>query len=128
MKVRSDSKRGRRKDKRHTEADDPCGTVMDESLVISFVSDYELGEESDEESKGNVSLGDMTDFAKGECSRSSSEEEDDEKGEGEGRRTESGKRKRVDLMAGRRRRRKAAGDGVVTDVDFRAKKGEVAVR
>jgi len=31
-------------------------------------------------------------------------------------------------MAGRRRRRKAAGDGVVTDVDFRAKKGEVAVR
>ena len=31
------------------------------------------------------------------------------------------------MTVGRRRRRKAAGDGVVTDVEFRAKKGEVTM-
>jgi len=90
LKVRSDSGRGRRKDKWHIEVDDPCGTAMDESLVISSGSDYDPGEESNEESKGNVYLEEeeMRDFEKGECCRSSGEEEDDEKGEGEGRRTD----------------------------------------
>jgi len=100
LKVRSETRRGRRKDKRQTEANELCGTVMDESLVNSSGSDYEPGEESDEESEGNVSLEeeDMRDLEKGECSRSSGEEEDDDEGEGEGRRTESGKRTRVDMM------------------------------
>jgi len=70
---------------------------------------------------------DVRDFDKGECSRSSGEEEDDDKGEGAGRRIESGKRKRADVMEGRRGRRKAVGDGVITDVEFPTKKGEVAM-
>ena len=100
MKVQSESGRERRKDKRQTAVDELCGTVMDESLVISSGSDYEPGEESDEDSEGNVLLEeeDMRDFKTGECSRSSGEEEDDDEGEGEGRRTESGKRTRVDVM------------------------------
>jgi len=62
---------------------------MDESLVNSSGSDYEPGEESDEESEGNVSLEeeDMRDLEKGECNRSSDEEEDDDEVDGEGRRT-----------------------------------------
>jgi len=87
MKLRSDSGSRRRKGKWRTELDDRCGTVMDESLVISSGSDYDPLEESDAESKGNVSL-----------------EEEDMKDFEKGRRTESGKRKRVDLIEGRRRR------------------------
>jgi len=86
---------------------------MDERLLISSESDYDPAEKSDVESKGNVSLEEenFNDIEKGECSRSSGEEEDDEAGPVEGSRRHSGKRKQVDLIEGRRWRRKAAGDG-----------------
>ena len=113
MKLRSDNERGRGKGKWPNEGDDRCGTIMEESLVISSRSDYDPGEESNVESEGNVSLEEQNirDFEKGECSRSSGEEEDDEEGVVEERRAQFGKRKRIDLTEGRRWRRKAAGDG-----------------
>jgi len=102
---------------------------MDERLVISSGSDYDPAEKSDVESEGSVSLEEenFRDIDKGECSRRSGDEEDDEAGEAEGVRRQSGKRKRVDMIEGRRWRQKAAGDGVVNDVHAVANKGEVAV-
>jgi len=75
---------------------------MNESLVIFSRIDYDPGEESDAESEGNVSLEEenIRDFENGECSRSSGEEQDNEEGAVEERKTQFGKRKRVDLIKG----------------------------
>jgi len=118
MKLKSDRESRRGKSRVSNDGNDRCGTVIDENLKISSGSDYEPGEEGDEESEGNVSLEEkIRDFEKGECSSSSEEDEDDEEGAVEQRRTKYGKRKRVGLIEGRRWRQKAAGDGVVNDVD-----------
>jgi len=76
MKLRSDNESKRGKGRAPNDGDDRSGTAMDENLEISSGSDYEPGEEGDEESEGNVSLEEesIRYFEKGECSMSSEEE------------------------------------------------------
>jgi len=129
MKVRRERESEKGKRIVGDEGDDQCGTVMDENLIMSSGSDYDPGEEAEVESEGDVSLEEenIRDFEKCESSRGTEEEGDDEEGEGEERSRKSMKRKRTGLNEGRRWRRKAAGDGVVNDVDVVPHKGEVAV-
>ena len=129
MKVRSESKSRQGKGRLLNDENDHCGTVMDEQLGMSSGSDYDPREEADVESEGNVSLVEenISDLEKGESSRSMEEGGDGKEGEVEKKSTKYGKRKRACLTEGRRWRRKAAGDGVVSDVDVVREKGEVAV-
>ncbi|KAJ8450540.1 hypothetical protein Cgig2_020177 [Carnegiea gigantea] len=99
MKLRSSSKR-QREERSFAKEKDHTSMMMDEKLVFSFGSDYDLEEEMEVDSDDNVSLVEekLVELDTGDCFRS--REEKLAEGEGQGANNKCDKRKKASLVDG----------------------------